>query len=133
MRFCSWLLALTPDLSYASAAVLAEQLFLKRVSARAEVSKIVSALFSTPFPYVQSPPPIFFSPQVLSLTQPPSRHLMAALTSFCSKYSQPFCQVLVAPVLREPGEGVLGSSLPVGCPHGRHGWFWGQLEGGCGL
>uniref|UniRef100_A0A8B9UVC8 FA complementation group E n=1 Tax=Anas zonorhyncha TaxID=75864 RepID=A0A8B9UVC8_9AVES len=80
VRFCGWLLALTPDLSYASAAVLAEQLFLKRV---------------------------------LSLTQPPSRHLMAALTSFCSKYSQPFCQVLVAPVLREPGEGVLGSSPPV--------------------
>uniref|UniRef100_A0A8B9ZJ96 FA complementation group E n=1 Tax=Anas platyrhynchos TaxID=8839 RepID=A0A8B9ZJ96_ANAPL len=59
VRFCGWL-----------AAVLAEQLFLKRV---------------------------------LSLTQPPSRHLMAALTSFCSKYSQPFCQVLVAPVLQEPG------------------------------
>ncbi|XP_071884656.1 Fanconi anemia group E protein isoform X3 [Anas platyrhynchos] len=78
VRFCGWLLALTPDLSYASAAVLAEQLFLKRV---------------------------------LSLTQPPSRHLMAALTSFCSKYSQPFCQVLVAPVLREPGEGVEQTKL----------------------
>lgn len=60
MRFCSWLLALTPDLSYASAAVLAEQLFLKRVSAWAETSKIVSALFSTPFPYLWSPPLIFF-------------------------------------------------------------------------
>ncbi|OXB68458.1 hypothetical protein ASZ78_000395, partial [Callipepla squamata] len=72
VRFCSWLLALTPDLSYASAAILAEQLFL---------------------------------PRVLSLVQPPSRHLMAALTSFCSKYSEPFCQVLVAPVLREPGQG----------------------------
>ncbi|NWZ28199.1 FANCE protein, partial [Asarcornis scutulata] len=78
VRFCSWLLALTPDLSYASAAVLAERLFLKRV---------------------------------LSLTQPPSRHLMAALTSFCSKYSQPFCQVLVAPVLREPGEGAEQTKL----------------------
>ncbi|PKU29023.1 hypothetical protein llap_20673 [Limosa lapponica baueri] len=30
---------------------------------------------------------------------------MAALTSFCSKYPQPFCRVLVAAVLREPGEG----------------------------
>ncbi|XP_040391753.1 Fanconi anemia group E protein [Cygnus olor] len=78
VRFCSWLLALTPDLSYASAAVLAEQLFLKRV---------------------------------LSLSQPPSRHLMAALTSFCSKYSQPLCQVLVAPVLQEPGEGVEQTKL----------------------
>ncbi|NXI65196.1 FANCE protein, partial [Anseranas semipalmata] len=78
VRFCGWLLALTPDLSYASAAVLAEQLFLKRV---------------------------------LSLTQPPSRHLMAALTSFCSKYPQPFCQVLVAPVLREPGEGAEQTKL----------------------
>ncbi|NXA53712.1 FANCE protein, partial [Nothocercus julius] len=69
VRFCSWLLALSPDLSYASAAVLAEQLFLARV---------------------------------LALTQPPSRHLMAALASFCSKYARPFCHVLVAPILREP-------------------------------
>uniref|UniRef100_A0A8C2U5N9 FA complementation group E n=1 Tax=Coturnix japonica TaxID=93934 RepID=A0A8C2U5N9_COTJA len=73
LTFLLWLLALTPDLSYSSAAVLAEQLFLTRV---------------------------------LSLSQPPSRHLMAALTSFCSKYSEPFCQVLVAPVLQEPGQGV---------------------------
>uniref|UniRef100_A0A8B9PAD9 FA complementation group E n=1 Tax=Apteryx owenii TaxID=8824 RepID=A0A8B9PAD9_APTOW len=72
VRFCTWLLALTPDLSYTSAAILAEQLFLARV---------------------------------LALAQPPSRHLMAALASFCSKYAQPFCQVLVAPILREPGEG----------------------------
>lgn len=34
---------------------------------------------------------------------------MAALVSFCSKYSQPFCRVLVATVLREPGEGAMGS------------------------
>ncbi|NWW12867.1 FANCE protein, partial [Oreocharis arfaki] len=78
VRFCSWLLALTPDLSYTSAAVLAEQLFLRRV---------------------------------LSLTQPPSRHLMAALTSFCSKYSHPFCCVLVAAVLQEPGEGAEQTKL----------------------
>ncbi|NXE92584.1 FANCE protein, partial [Menura novaehollandiae] len=78
VRFCSWLLALTPDLSYTSAAILAEQLFLRRV---------------------------------LSLTQPPSRHLMAALTSFCSKYSPPFCRVLVAAVLREPGEGAEQTKL----------------------
>ncbi|NXF32470.1 FANCE protein, partial [Nyctibius bracteatus] len=77
-RFCGWLLALTPDLSYTSAAVLAEQLFLGRV---------------------------------LSLTQPPSRHLMAALASFCSKYSQPFCRVVVAAVLREPGEGAEQTKL----------------------
>ncbi|NXG31685.1 FANCE protein, partial [Dromaius novaehollandiae] len=72
VRFCTWLLALTPDLSYTSAAILAEQLFLARV---------------------------------LALAQPPSRHLMAALASFCSKYAQAFCRVLVAPVLQEPGEG----------------------------
>ncbi|NWR63023.1 FANCE protein, partial [Bucorvus abyssinicus] len=78
VRFCSWLLALSPDLSYTGAVVLAEQLFLRRV---------------------------------LSLTQPPSRHLMAALTSFCSKYSQPFCRVLVAAVLREPGEGAEQTKL----------------------
>ncbi|NXR38702.1 FANCE protein, partial [Zosterops hypoxanthus] len=78
VRFCSWLLALTPDLSYTSAAILAEQLFLRRV---------------------------------LSLTQPPSRHLMAALTSFCSKYSHPFCRVLVAAVLQEPGEGAEQTKL----------------------
>ncbi|KFZ46389.1 Fanconi anemia group E protein, partial [Antrostomus carolinensis] len=78
VRFCSWLLALSPDLSYTNTAILAEQLFLKRV---------------------------------LSLTQPPSRHLMAALTSFCSKYSQPFCRVLVAAILREPGEGAEQAKL----------------------
>ncbi|XP_058711952.1 Fanconi anemia group E protein isoform X2 [Poecile atricapillus] len=78
VRFCSWLLALTPDLSYTSAAILAEQLFLRRV---------------------------------LSLTQPPSRHLMAALTSFCSKYSHPFCHVLVAAMLQEPGEGAEQTKL----------------------
>ncbi|NWY49306.1 FANCE protein, partial [Chionis minor] len=78
VRFCGWLLALSPDLSYTSAAVLAEQLFLRRV---------------------------------LSLTQPPSRHLMAALASFCSKYSQPFCRVVVAAVLREPGEGAEQTKL----------------------
>ncbi|NXA39658.1 FANCE protein, partial [Eudromia elegans] len=69
VRFCSWLLALSPDLSFASAVTLAEQLFLARV---------------------------------LALTQPPSRHLMAALTSFCSKYARPLCRVLVAQILREP-------------------------------
>ncbi|NXT22768.1 FANCE protein, partial [Syrrhaptes paradoxus] len=78
VRFCSWLLALSPDLSYTSAAVLAEQLFLQRV---------------------------------LSLCQPPSRHLTAALASFCSKYSQPFCRVLVAAVLQEPGEGAEQTKL----------------------
>uniref|UniRef100_A0A8C5WZU2 FA complementation group E n=1 Tax=Malurus cyaneus samueli TaxID=2593467 RepID=A0A8C5WZU2_9PASS len=83
VRFCSWLLPLTPELSYTSAAILAEQLFLRRV---------------------------------LSLTQPPSRHLMAALTSFCSKYSHPLCRVLLAAVLQEPGEGVLGSGSWRGAP-----------------
>ncbi|NXE83442.1 FANCE protein, partial [Cochlearius cochlearius] len=78
VRFCGWLLALTPDLSYTSAAILAEQLFLRRV---------------------------------LSLSQPPSRHLMAALASFCSKYSQPFCRVVVATVLREPEEGAEQTKL----------------------
>ncbi|NXP78514.1 FANCE protein, partial [Ramphastos sulfuratus] len=78
VRFCRWLLALSPDLSYTSAAILAEQLFLRRV---------------------------------LSLSQPPSRHLMAALASFCSKYSQPFCRVLVAAVLREPEQGTEQTKL----------------------
>ncbi|NXU50390.1 FANCE protein, partial [Turnix velox] len=98
VRFCGWLLALTPDLSFSSAAILAEQLFLRRVSVGTEV-------FCTPFPSLPSQTPASFCPQVLSLTQPPSRHLMAALASFCSKYSQPFCRVLVAKVLQEPGEG----------------------------
>ncbi|NXO22833.1 FANCE protein, partial [Cisticola juncidis] len=78
VRFCRWLLALSPDLSYSSAATLAQQLFLRRV---------------------------------LSLAQPPSRHLMAALTSFCSKYSHPLCRVLVAAVLQEPGEGAEQTKL----------------------
>lgn len=57
VRFCSWLLALTPDLSYTSAAILAEQLFLRRVRARAaEVS-------CSPFPSPLSPPPAFSVPR----------------------------------------------------------------------
>ncbi|NXH38264.1 FANCE protein, partial [Dicaeum eximium] len=78
VRFCSSLLALTPELSYTSAAILAQQLFLRRV---------------------------------LSLTQPPSRLLMAALTSFCSKYSHPLCRVLLAALLQEPGEGAEQTKL----------------------
>ncbi|XP_014165781.1 Fanconi anemia group E protein [Geospiza fortis] len=77
-RFCSWLLPLSPALSHTSAAILAQQLFLRRV---------------------------------LALTQPPSRHLMAALTSFCSKYSHPLCRVLVAAVLQGPGEGAEQTKL----------------------
>ncbi|XP_041283042.1 Fanconi anemia group E protein isoform X4 [Onychostruthus taczanowskii] len=49
--------------------------------------------------------------QVLSLSQPPSRHLMAALTAFCSKYSPPLCRVLVAAALQEPGEGAEQTKL----------------------
>ncbi|XP_071306208.1 Fanconi anemia group E protein isoform X5 [Agelaius tricolor] len=78
VRFCSWLLPLSPALSHTSAAILAQQLFLRRV---------------------------------LALTQPPSRHLMAALTSFCSKYSHPLCRVLVAAVLQGPGEGAEQTKL----------------------
>jgi len=48
VRFCGWLLALSPDLSYTGAAVLAEQLFLGRVSVGAEFS-------CTPFPSLPSP------------------------------------------------------------------------------
>ncbi|NXL15069.1 FANCE protein, partial [Setophaga kirtlandii] len=78
VRFCSWLLPLSPALSHTSAAILAQQLFLRRV---------------------------------LALAQPPSRHLMAALTSFCSKYSHPLCRVLVAAVLQGPGEGAEQAKL----------------------
>ncbi|XP_044872414.1 Fanconi anemia group E protein-like isoform X2 [Mauremys mutica] len=72
VHFCTWLLALTPKLSYTNAAVLTEQLFLQRV---------------------------------LSLAQPASRHLMAALTSFCSKYARPVCCALLTPVLQASGAG----------------------------
>ncbi|XP_026652636.2 Fanconi anemia group E protein [Zonotrichia albicollis] len=78
VRFCSWLLPLSPALSHTSAAILAQQLFLRRV---------------------------------LALTQPPSRHLMAALMSFCSKYSHALCRVLVAAVLQGPGEGAEQTKL----------------------
>uniref|UniRef100_A0A8C0HEG0 FA complementation group E n=1 Tax=Chelonoidis abingdonii TaxID=106734 RepID=A0A8C0HEG0_CHEAB len=72
VHFCTWLLALTPKLSYTNAAVLTEQLFLQRV---------------------------------LSLAQPASRHLMAALTSFCSKYARPVCCALLTPALQTLGAG----------------------------
>ncbi|NXG62915.1 FANCE protein, partial [Hemiprocne comata] len=97
VRFCSWLLPLTPDLSYTSAAILAEQLFLRRVSCGGRD-------FLHPISLSTILISCLFSLQVLSLTQPPSRHLMAALASFCSKYSQPFCRVLVPVVLQELGE-----------------------------
>uniref|UniRef100_A0A8C3S2H3 Fanconi Anaemia group E protein C-terminal domain-containing protein n=1 Tax=Chelydra serpentina TaxID=8475 RepID=A0A8C3S2H3_CHESE len=77
VHFCTWLLAVTPELSYTNAAVLTEQLFLQRV---------------------------------LSLTQPASRHLMAALTSFCSKYARQVCCALIAPALQAPGAGEFTAS-----------------------
>lgn len=55
MRFCGWLLALTPDLSYTSATILAEQLFLRRVSVGAELS-------CTPFPLTAIPISCLFCP-----------------------------------------------------------------------
>lgn len=57
VRFCSWLLALTPDLSYTSAAILAEQLFLRRVRARP------AELPCSPFLSPLSPPPAFSVPR----------------------------------------------------------------------
>lgn len=57
VRFCSWLLVLTPDLSYTSAAILAEQLFLRRVCARAE------EVFCSLFPSALSPAPAFSVPR----------------------------------------------------------------------
>lgn len=57
VRFCSWLLALTPDLSYSSAATLAGQLFLRRVRARTE------ELSCSPFPSPLSLPPAFSVPR----------------------------------------------------------------------
>ncbi|NXX76811.1 FANCE protein, partial [Urocolius indicus] len=73
LRFCSWLLPLSLDLSYSNSAILAQQLFLRRV---------------------------------LALSRPPSRLLMAALTSFCCRYPRPFCRVLLPAVLQEPAQGV---------------------------
>uniref|UniRef100_A0A8C3KP40 FA complementation group E n=1 Tax=Calidris pygmaea TaxID=425635 RepID=A0A8C3KP40_9CHAR len=55
VRFCGWLLTLTPDLSYTSAAVLAEQLFLGRVSVGTEAS-------CTPFSLIAIPISCLFSP-----------------------------------------------------------------------
>ncbi|XP_072336572.1 Fanconi anemia group E protein isoform X3 [Scyliorhinus torazame] len=43
--------------------------------------------------------------QVLSLTEPASRFLMAAITSFCKKYARPSCNALIGPVLQTPGIG----------------------------
>uniref|UniRef100_K7FEF3 FA complementation group E n=1 Tax=Pelodiscus sinensis TaxID=13735 RepID=K7FEF3_PELSI len=78
VHFCTWLLALTPELSHSNAAVLTEQLFLQRV---------------------------------LALTQPASRHLVAALTSFCSKYARPVCSALIVPALWAPGAGPARTQL----------------------
>uniref|UniRef100_UPI00398E744A Fanconi anemia group E protein n=1 Tax=Pristiophorus japonicus TaxID=55135 RepID=UPI00398E744A len=69
---CNRLIALSSDLSYSNATVLARNLFLTRV---------------------------------LSLTEPASRFLTAAITSFCKKYARPSCSALIGPLLQTPDMG----------------------------
>ncbi|XP_041050784.1 Fanconi anemia group E protein isoform X1 [Carcharodon carcharias] len=46
-----------------------------------------------------------FLTRVLSLTEPASRFLMAAITSFCKKYARPSCNALIEPLLQAPDIG----------------------------
>ncbi|XP_038676296.1 Fanconi anemia group E protein [Scyliorhinus canicula] len=46
-----------------------------------------------------------FLTKVLSLAEPASRFLMAAITSFCKKYARPSCNALIGPVLQTPDIG----------------------------
>ncbi|XP_078053972.1 Fanconi anemia group E protein isoform X4 [Mustelus asterias] len=49
--------------------------------------------------------------QVLSLTEPASRFLMAAITSFCKKYARPSCSALIGPLLQTPDIGYIQVEL----------------------
>ncbi|XP_048468219.1 Fanconi anemia group E protein [Rhincodon typus] len=46
-----------------------------------------------------------FLTRILSLTEPASRFLMAAITSFCKKYARPSCTALIGPILQNPDIG----------------------------
>ncbi|XP_072419386.1 Fanconi anemia group E protein isoform X2 [Chiloscyllium punctatum] len=49
--------------------------------------------------------------QILSLTEPASRFLMAAITSFCKKYVRPSCTALIGPLLQTPAIGSIQVKL----------------------
>ncbi|XP_067863471.1 Fanconi anemia group E protein [Heptranchias perlo] len=46
-----------------------------------------------------------FLSRVLSLTEPASRFLTVAITSFCKKYARPSCNALIGPLLQTPDLG----------------------------
>ncbi|KAG8512036.1 Fanconi anemia group E protein, partial [Galemys pyrenaicus] len=52
-----------------------------------------------------------FLARVLTLTSSASRLLSTALTSFCAKYTYPFCQAFLGPVLQAPGTGPAQTEL----------------------
>ncbi|XP_078053966.1 Fanconi anemia group E protein isoform X2 [Mustelus asterias] len=52
-----------------------------------------------------------FLTRVLSLTEPASRFLMAAITSFCKKYARPSCSALIGPLLQTPDIGYIQVEL----------------------
>ncbi|XP_012582384.1 PREDICTED: Fanconi anemia group E protein [Condylura cristata] len=52
-----------------------------------------------------------FLERILALTSSASRLLMTALTSFCAKYTYPFCRALLGPVLQAPGIGPAQTEL----------------------
>lgn len=117
MRFCSWLLALTPDLSYTSAVVLAEQLFLRRVSVRAEVSCILLSSLSSPSPATS------VRRSCPSPSRPPATSWLPSLR--------------FAPSTPSPSVGCwwlrsCGSQGKVRGAHGRHSSFWELARGAVG-
>lgn len=114
MRFCSWLLALTPNLSYTSAAILAEQLFLRRVSVRAaEVS-------CTPFPSPPSPSPAFAVRRSCpSPSRPPATSWLPSLR---------FAPSIPSPSVESWWLRSCGSRGKVRWARRRHGLFWEQLR-----
>ncbi|XP_072419385.1 Fanconi anemia group E protein isoform X1 [Chiloscyllium punctatum] len=52
-----------------------------------------------------------FLMRILSLTEPASRFLMAAITSFCKKYVRPSCTALIGPLLQTPAIGSIQVKL----------------------
>ncbi|XP_071993283.1 Fanconi anemia group E protein isoform X2 [Engystomops pustulosus] len=57
------------------------------------------------YAHAESLASIFFIEQVLSLSTPASRTLIAALTVFCRKYARPACNTLLSPLLDKAETG----------------------------
>ncbi|KAL7985282.1 hypothetical protein Chor_003852, partial [Crotalus horridus] len=111
LQFCCWIVALSPELGYKKAAILAEKLFLSRVCIEnlKQLKKKSLWLKKQSFMDFTFISGIFM---ILSLTETASWPLTTALMMFCSKYPRPVCCALLSSIVQVPGQGL---ELPT-CP-----------------